>query len=84
MTWFPTYKASLRSLSFKLLPSEKLPFLLSESGFALSRITSFLSKIFFEMISFFLWTGAIFLVALYLQIFSPATIFEFAMDLINF
>ena len=83
MAWSPAYKASLRSLSFKLLPSEKLPFLLSECGFLFSRITSLLSKIFFEMISFFLWTGTIFLIALYLQIFSPAIVFEFAMDLIN-
>ena len=84
MAWSPAYKASFRSFSFKLLPSEKLPFLLSKSGFLFFRIASFLPKIFFKMISFFLWTGTIFLIALYLQIFSPAIVFEFAMDLINF
>ena len=84
MAWSPAYKANFRSFSFKLLPSEKLPFLLSKSGFLFSRITSFLFKIFFEMISFFLWTGTIFLIALYLQIFSPAIVFEFATDLVNF
>ena len=84
MAWFPAYKASFRSFSFKLLPSEKLPFFLSESVFLFSHIMSFLSKIFFEMISFFQWTGTIFLIVLYLQIFSPAIVFEFAMDLINF
>ena len=45
---------------------------------------SLLSKIFFEMISFFLWTDTIFLIALYLQVFSPAIVFKFAMDLVNF
>ena len=84
MAWSLTYKASFRSFSFKLLPSEKLPFFLSESVVLFSCIMSFLSKIFFEIISFFLWTGTIFLIALYLQIFSPAIVFEFAMDLINF
>ena len=84
MAWSPAYKASFGSFSFKLFPPKKLPFLLSESVFPFSRIMSFLSKIFFEMISFFLWTGTIFLVALYLQIFSPAIVFEFAMDLVNF
>ena len=83
MVWFPAYKASFQSFSFKLLPSEKLQFLLSESGFLFFHITSFLSKIFFEMISFFLWTGTIFLIALYLQIFSPAIVFEIDMDLIK-
>ena len=84
MTWSPTYKASFRNFSFKLLPSKKLPFFLFESVFLFSRIKSLLSKIFFEMISFLLWTGTIFLIALYLQIFSPAIVFEFAMDLVNF
>ena len=84
MAWSPADKASFRSFSFKLLPPKKLPFFLSESVFLFSRIMSFLSKIFFEMISFFLWIGTIFLIALYLQIFSPAIVFEFAMDLVNF
>ena len=84
MAWSPAYKASFRSFSFKLLPSKKLQFFLSKSVFLFSRIMSFLSKIFFEMISFFLWTGTVFLIALYLQIFSPAIVFEFAIDLVNF
>ena len=84
MAWSPAYKASFRSFSFELLTLEKLPFFLSESVFPFPYIMSFLSKIFFEMISFFLWIGTIFLIALYLQIFSPAIVFEFAMDLINF
>ena len=84
MAWFPAYKASFRSFSFKLLPFEKLPFFLSESVFPFPYIMSFLSKLFFEMISFFLWIGTIFLIILYLQIFSLAIVYEFAMDLVNF
>ena len=84
MAWSLAYKASFQSFCFKLLPPKKLPFFLSESVFLFSHIMSFLSKIFFEMISFFLWTSTIFLIALYLQIFSPVIIFEFAMDLVNF
>ena len=84
MAWSPAYKASFQSFSFKLLPYKKLPIFLSESVFLFSRIMSFLPKIFFEMISFFLWTGTIFLMACYLQIFSPAIVFEFAIDLVNF
>ena len=84
IAWSPADKADFRSFAFKLLLPKKLPFLLSESVFPFSRIMSFLSKIFFEMTSFFLWTGTIFLIALSLQIFSSAIVFEFAMDLINF
>ena len=84
MVWSPADKASFLSFSFKLLPPKKLPFFLSESVFLFSRIMSFLSKIFFEMLSFFLWIGTNFLIALYLQIFSPTIVFEFAMDLVNF
>ena len=42
---------------------------------------SLISKIFFEMISFFLWTGTILLIALYLQVFSLAIVFKFAINL---
>ena len=66
MAWSPAYKASFRSFSFELLTFEKLPFFLSESVFPFPYIMSFLSKILFEMISFFLWIGTIFLIALYL------------------
>ena len=65
----------------------KFPFFLLERFFLFPWIISLLSKIFFEMISlffFFLWTGTIFLIALYLQIFSPAIVFEFATDVVNF
>ena len=84
MTWSSAYKADFRNFSFKLLPSKKLPFFLPKSFFLFFCIMSLLSKIFFEMISFFLWTGTIFLIALYLQVFSPTIVFKFAMDLVNF
>ena len=84
MTWSSAYKANFRNFSFKLLPSKKLPFFLPESFFLFPWIISLLSKIFLEMISFFLWTRTIFLISIYLQIFSPAIVFEFAMDLVNF
>ena len=53
MAWSPAYKASFRSFSFKLLFPKKLPFLLFESVFLFPRMIFFLSKFFFEMISFF-------------------------------
>ena len=84
MSWSSAYKANFRNFSFKLLPSKKLPFFLSESFFLFPWIISLLSKIFSEMMSFFLWTSTIFLIALYLQIFSPTIVFEFAMGLVNF
>ena len=81
MTWSSAYKANFQNFSFKLLPSKKLPFFFLKVFFLFSHIMPLLSKIFFEMISFFLRTGTIFLIALYLQIFSPTIVFEFAMDL---
>ena len=83
MSWSSAYKADFRSFSFKLFPSEKLPFLLPKRFFLFPCIMSLFSKIFFEMISFLLWTRTIFLIALYLQVFSPTIVFKFAVDLVN-
>ena len=84
VSWPSTYKADFRNYSFKLFPSKKLPFLLPKRFFLFLCIMSPFSKIFFEMISFLLWTGTIFLISLYLQVFSSTIVFQLAMDLVNF
>ena len=84
MAWSFAHKTDFWSLSFKLLSFEKLPFFLSKKFLLWSCMVSPFQGILLEMISPFCWTITVFLIALYLQIFSFATVFKFTVNLFNF